>query len=166
MGHPFVTMTVCIFTQSDINGGASFRWSFGPLSAWGSMEPTTIYTTRPSLYSYFYIFAEKDKFCVVQYHCFQSILWFQLEILVQLTDWLIFSEILRYLASNNLKYMLRSIHFFAEKSETNHGCNTAAVYHKKARYIDLYTRIYWRRIYISKWKHKNAIFQGNGIWKC
>jgi len=29
--------------------GASFRWSFGPLSAWGSIESTTILTTHPSL---------------------------------------------------------------------------------------------------------------------
>ena len=33
-----------------INGVASFRWSFGPLSAWGSIESTTIPTTHPSLY--------------------------------------------------------------------------------------------------------------------
>ena len=32
-----------------VNGGASFRWSFGPLSAWGSKESTTILTTHPSL---------------------------------------------------------------------------------------------------------------------
>ena len=32
-----------------INGGASFRWSFGPLSAWGSIVSTTILTTHPSL---------------------------------------------------------------------------------------------------------------------
>ena len=30
-------------------GGASFRWSFGPHSAWGSIESTTILTTHPSL---------------------------------------------------------------------------------------------------------------------
>ena len=35
--------------QGMINGGASFRWSFGPLSAWGSIESTTILTTHPSL---------------------------------------------------------------------------------------------------------------------
>ena len=34
-----------------INEGASFRWSFGPLSAWGSIESTTILTTHPSLLS-------------------------------------------------------------------------------------------------------------------
>ena len=33
-----------------LNGGASFRWSFGPISAWGSIESTTILTTLPSLY--------------------------------------------------------------------------------------------------------------------
>ena len=32
-----------------VNGGASFRWSFGPLSAWGSIESTTIIATHPSL---------------------------------------------------------------------------------------------------------------------
>ena len=32
-----------------INGGASFRWSFDPLSAWGSIVSTTIVTTHPSL---------------------------------------------------------------------------------------------------------------------
>ena len=32
-----------------VNGGASFRWSFGPLSVWGSIDATTILTTRPSL---------------------------------------------------------------------------------------------------------------------
>ena len=31
-----------------INRGASFRWSFGPLSAWGSIESTTISTTHLS----------------------------------------------------------------------------------------------------------------------
>ena len=32
-----------------INGGASLRWSFGPCSAWGSEESTTISTTHSSL---------------------------------------------------------------------------------------------------------------------
>ena len=32
-----------------LNGGASFRWSFGPLFAWVSIESTTILTTHPSL---------------------------------------------------------------------------------------------------------------------
>ena len=32
-----------------LNGGASFRWSFGPLAAWGSKESSTILTTHPSL---------------------------------------------------------------------------------------------------------------------
>ena len=32
-----------------INGGASFRWSFGPHSTWGSIESATILTTHPSL---------------------------------------------------------------------------------------------------------------------
>ena len=33
-----------------INGGASFRWSFGPLSVWDSIESMTILTTHPSLH--------------------------------------------------------------------------------------------------------------------
>ena len=32
-----------------INRGACFRWSFGPLTAWRSIESTTILTTHPSL---------------------------------------------------------------------------------------------------------------------
>ena len=32
-----------------VNGGASFRWSFCPLCAWGSIESTTILTKHPSL---------------------------------------------------------------------------------------------------------------------
>ena len=32
-----------------INGGASFRWSFGLLSAWSRIESTTNLTTHPSL---------------------------------------------------------------------------------------------------------------------
>ena len=32
-----------------INGGASFRWSFDPLSAWDSTESTTILNTHHSL---------------------------------------------------------------------------------------------------------------------
>ena len=32
-----------------INGGAPFRWSFGPHSAWSSIESTTILTMHPSL---------------------------------------------------------------------------------------------------------------------
>ena len=31
-----------------INRGAPFRWSFGPHSAWSSIESTTILTTHPS----------------------------------------------------------------------------------------------------------------------
>ena len=38
-----------LFTRNILNGGASFRWSFSPLSAWGSIESTTILTTHPSL---------------------------------------------------------------------------------------------------------------------
>ena len=33
-----------------VKESASFQWSFGPNSAWGSKESTTILTTRPSLY--------------------------------------------------------------------------------------------------------------------
>ena len=33
-------------------GGASFRWSFGPLSTCGSNEATTIITTHPSLFNW------------------------------------------------------------------------------------------------------------------
>jgi len=36
-------------TTGRVNGGAPIRWSFGPLSAWGSIESTTILTTHPSL---------------------------------------------------------------------------------------------------------------------
>jgi len=36
-------------TRIIINGGASFRWSFGPHYAWCSIESTTILTTHPSL---------------------------------------------------------------------------------------------------------------------
>ena len=32
-----------------VNGGASLRWSFGPHSAWGSIELTIILTTHPCL---------------------------------------------------------------------------------------------------------------------
>ena len=37
------------FSDDLINRGASFWWSFGSLSAWGSKESTTILTTHPSL---------------------------------------------------------------------------------------------------------------------
>ena len=35
-----------------VNGGASLGWSFGPHSAWGSIESTTILTTHPSLFRF------------------------------------------------------------------------------------------------------------------
>ena len=35
--------------QVVLNGGASFRWSFCPHSAWRSIESTTILTTDPIL---------------------------------------------------------------------------------------------------------------------
>ena len=38
-----------VVRRQPINGGASFRWLFGLLSAWGSIESTTILTTHPSL---------------------------------------------------------------------------------------------------------------------
>ena len=42
--YNFLVDSVCF-----LNRGASFRWSFGPLSAWRSIESTTILTTHPSL---------------------------------------------------------------------------------------------------------------------
>ena len=39
----------CPNFRTKVNGGASLRWSFGPHSAWGSIESTTILTTHPSL---------------------------------------------------------------------------------------------------------------------
>ena len=58
-----------------INGGASFRWSFGPHSAWGSIESTTILTTHPSLHK-----SEKNiwmsvKPCVFSGPCITSGPW-------------------------------------------------------------------------------------------
>ena len=40
-----------IYYMDHINGNASFRWSFGPHSACGSIDLTTIFTTHPSLLS-------------------------------------------------------------------------------------------------------------------
>ena len=40
-----------------LNGGVSFRWSFGPHFAWGSIESTTILTTHPSLRPSFFTLA-------------------------------------------------------------------------------------------------------------
>ena len=37
-----------LIREQFLNGGASFLWSFGPLSALGSIESTTILTTYPS----------------------------------------------------------------------------------------------------------------------
>ena len=34
-----------------LNWSASFRWSFGPLSAWVSIELTTLLTTHPTLFN-------------------------------------------------------------------------------------------------------------------
>ena len=36
-------------TRKTLNGDASFRWSFDQNSAWGSIEPTIILITHPSL---------------------------------------------------------------------------------------------------------------------
>ena len=36
--------------STTVNAVASFRWSFGPHSAWSSIESTTILTTHPSLF--------------------------------------------------------------------------------------------------------------------
>ena len=47
-----------------LNGNASFRWSFGPHSAWGSIESTTILTTHPSL------LCNNAKFQVGLFHSF------------------------------------------------------------------------------------------------
>ena len=44
----FVDFLSTIHRQG-LNGGASFQWSFGPHSAWGSIESTAILTTYPSL---------------------------------------------------------------------------------------------------------------------
>ena len=39
-----ILLTSDLGRLSRINGGASFRWSFGPLSAWGGIESTIILT--------------------------------------------------------------------------------------------------------------------------
>ena len=44
--HPYSHFT---YLLSKLNGGASFRWSFGPYSAWGSKALTTIPTPHSSL---------------------------------------------------------------------------------------------------------------------
>jgi len=51
-------------SRHKVNGGASFRWSFGPHSAWGSIESTTILTTHPSL------LCNNAKFQVGLFHSF------------------------------------------------------------------------------------------------
>ena len=43
------SLIIIYYNDNNINGGASFRWSFGPHSAWSSIEPTTILTTHPRL---------------------------------------------------------------------------------------------------------------------
>ena len=45
-----------------VNRGASFRWSFGPHSALGSIESTTIFTTHPSLQQQ--IVSNRSKFLI------------------------------------------------------------------------------------------------------
>ena len=52
-GHIQKIGTFMIRTEL-INRGASFRWSFGPHSAWGSIESTTTLTTHSSLRNIFY----------------------------------------------------------------------------------------------------------------
>ena len=42
-----------------VNRGAPFRWAFGPHSACGSIESTTILTTHPSLFIFFFIYLSK-----------------------------------------------------------------------------------------------------------
>ena len=53
--------TVYEFTWMYLNGGASFRWSIGPFSAWGSIESTTILTTHSSLEKYSRIHSQTQK---------------------------------------------------------------------------------------------------------
>ena len=43
------TMFPRYVSKLQTNGGASFRWSFCPHSAWGSKESTNILTMHPSL---------------------------------------------------------------------------------------------------------------------
>ena len=59
----------------NLNGGASFWWSFRPNSAWDSIESTTILTTHPSLHK-----SEKNiwmsvKPCVFSGPCITSGPW-------------------------------------------------------------------------------------------
>ena len=51
----------CYAVDRILNGGASFRWSFGPLAAWGSIESTTILTTGPSLLFWACYFFQSTK---------------------------------------------------------------------------------------------------------
>ena len=47
----YVSISLSENPKPNINGSVSFRWSFGPHSARGSIESTTILTTHPSLYT-------------------------------------------------------------------------------------------------------------------
>ena len=58
-----------LFTRNILNGGASFRWSFSPLSAWGSIESTTILITHPSLSSRRENFNDSTRICVLVSLC-------------------------------------------------------------------------------------------------
>ena len=46
---PVLGRVKILFSKQQLNRGASFRWSFSSLSAWRSIESTTILTTHPSL---------------------------------------------------------------------------------------------------------------------
>ena len=54
-----------------INGGAPFRWSFDPLSVWGSRESTTILTTNPSLRLLFLTQMQNLSEKYIHYHCYR-----------------------------------------------------------------------------------------------
>ena len=49
-----------VYRRLALHGCASFRWSFGPLSAWGSIESTTILTTHPSLLLALWLIFDED----------------------------------------------------------------------------------------------------------
>ena len=77
-----------------IDENISFRWSFGPLSAWGSIESTIILTTHPSLDGRFCAISDENTchefpvivvhlirrsvpFVLISFHChiIQFIIW-------------------------------------------------------------------------------------------
>ena len=71
---PFRSKIITPFISNSnrvLNRGASFRWSFGPLSAWRRIDSTTILITHPSLenicfQSPFEFMAEEDYTCGIQ----------------------------------------------------------------------------------------------------